>query len=383
MLLGYMDVQPAANGSGLKNVDTDEFMGLVDGRTLPIKFRIETGVIGNVAVQPLEATVEPGATQQFVAIVTDLHGNPIAADVVWSSSNENVATVDQTGLATAVAEGIATITATSDHIAAHGNTDGLRRGPVVGNVAVQPPEATIDQGTTHQFAAIVTDTDGNPMTADVVWSSSDENIATVDQTGLATAVAAGIATITATADGVAGTASLTVEAVVGNVTVQPLEATVDAGDTHQFVAIVTDLRGNPMVAQVVWRSSDENVATVDQTGLATAIAQGSATITATAGDISGTATLTVLRRRHRHVRGRGHTCALDATGIAFCWGLGGFGQLGNGGASDSPTPVAVAGGLTFATLGTGTNRTCAITRARRGLLLGQRTARRRHARRTA
>jgi alpha-tubulin suppressor-like RCC1 family protein len=365
VLLGYIDVQPASNGSGLKNVDTDEFMGLVDGRTLPIKFRIETGVIGNVTLQPLEATIEAGVTQQFVAIVTDLHGNPIAADVVWSTSNENVATVDQTGLATAVAEGIATITATSDRIAGTATLTVLRRGPVVGNVAVQPSEATIDQGTTHQFGAIVTDTDGNPMIADVVWSSSDENIATVDQTGLATAVAAGIATITATSDGVAGTASLTVEAVVGNVTVQPLEATVDAGNTHQFVAIVTDLRGNPMVAQVVWSSSDESVATVDQTGLATGVAEGSATITATADNVARTATLTVLGLGGTIIMsaGGGHTCALNATGIAFCWGLGGFGQLGNGGASDSPTPVAVAGGLTFATLGTGTNRTCAVTRA--------------------
>src|SRR5688572_12660513 len=44
VLLGYADVQPAANGSGLRNIDSNELMGLVDGRTLPIKFRIETGV---------------------------------------------------------------------------------------------------------------------------------------------------------------------------------------------------------------------------------------------------------------------------------------------------------------------------------------------------
>ena len=364
VLLGYVDVQPASNGSGLKNVDTDEFMGLVDGRTLPIKFRIETGVVGNVTIQPIEATVDAGATQQFVALVTDLHGNSIAAHVVWSSSNENVATVDPTGLATAVAEGVATITATSDRIRGTATLTVQRGGPVVGNVDVQPPATTIDQGTTHQFAAIVTDTDGNPMVADVVWSSSDENVATVDQTGLATAVSRGTVTITAMSAGVAGTASLTVTPVVGNVTVQPLEATVDAGETHQFTAIVTDLRGNPMVAQVVWRSSDESVATVDQTGLATAVAQGSATITATAGNMTGTAALTVLAAGGTIVMaaGGGHTCALDATGIAFCWGLGGFGQLGNGATSDSPTPVAVAGGLTFATLGTGTNRTCAVTR---------------------
>jgi alpha-tubulin suppressor-like RCC1 family protein len=280
VLLGYVDVQPAANGSGLKNIDSDEFMGLVDGRTLPIKFRIETGIVGSVDVEPLEATLDPGGAQQFVAVVRDLHGNVMSAHVVWSSSDENVATVDQTGLATAVAEGIATITATSDRIA--------------------------------------------------------------------------------------GTATLTVlGSIVGSVSVEPLEATADPGATQQFVAIVRDIHGNVINAAVVWSSSDENVATVDQTGLATAVADGIATITATSDGISGTATLTVLGSGTGGTvivsAGGGHTCALGATGMAFCWGLGTSGQLGNGAAVNSPTPVAVTGELTFAALGTGVGRTCGVT----------------------
>ena len=448
-LLGYMDVQPAANGSGLRNLDNNEFMGLVDGRTLPIKFRIETGVIGNVAIQPPEATVDEGTTQQLVAIVTDLHGDPIAAGVVWRSSNENAATIDQNGLVTGIAAGIATITATSDYMAAsatltveavvgnvtvqpseptidqgttqqleaivtdrHGNpmtadvvwsssdenvatvdqnglvtgiaagiatitatadgvagTTSLTVEAVVSKVTVQPSEATIDQDTRQQFVAIVTDLHGNPVTADVVWSSSDENVATVDQNGLVTGIAAGVATITATAEGVAGTASLTVKAVVGNVTVRPLEATVDEGETQQFIAIVTDRRGNPMTADLVWSSSDEDIATIDQTGLARARGDGNATITATAQGVTGTASLTVLGGFVVDAGG-GHTCALDANGIAFCWGLGTSGQLGNGARLTSMTPVAVAGGLTFATVGTGTDRSCGITRAHQAYCWG-------------
>jgi hypothetical protein len=114
--LGYADVQPVSNGSGLKNADTDEYIGLVDGRTLPIKLRIETDIVGHVGLQPVEATAEPGATQQFVAILRDLHGNLMSADVTWASSDEAVATVDQTGLATAIADGSATITATSERV---------------------------------------------------------------------------------------------------------------------------------------------------------------------------------------------------------------------------------------------------------------------------
>src|SRR5688572_9649198 len=115
-LLGYADVQPVSNGSGLKKIDTDEYIGLVDGRTLPIKFRIETGIVGRVEIQPAEATREPQETQQFVAILRDLHGNVMTHDVSWASSDAAVATVDPTGLATAIDDGSATITATSERI---------------------------------------------------------------------------------------------------------------------------------------------------------------------------------------------------------------------------------------------------------------------------
>lgn len=117
VLLGFADVQPVSNGSGLKNVDTGEYIGLVDGRTLPIKFRIETGIVGNVEVQPIEATVEPEATQQFIATRFDLRGNPMSGALSWASSDEAVATVDETGLATALADGVAIITATSERLA--------------------------------------------------------------------------------------------------------------------------------------------------------------------------------------------------------------------------------------------------------------------------
>ena len=172
VLLGYADVEPAANGSGLKNIDSDEFMGLVDGRTLPIKFRIETGVVGSIEVQPLEATLEPGGTQQYVAIVSDLHGNPMSADVVWSSSNESVAAVDQSGLATAVGEGTAIITATAEFVSGSATlTVEAPEEPVVTSIALEPVEATLEPGGTQQYVATISDQHGNPMSADLTWST--------------------------------------------------------------------------------------------------------------------------------------------------------------------------------------------------------------------
>ncbi|HEU0298951.1 MAG TPA: Ig-like domain-containing protein [Longimicrobium sp.] len=111
--LGHADVRIVANGSAAKNVNTAEYIPLVDGRTLPVKFRIDTGIPAAITVTPATATVEPGGTQQYTAVVTDLHGAVIAAPITWSSGATGIATVGASGLATGVAEGTAAITATS------------------------------------------------------------------------------------------------------------------------------------------------------------------------------------------------------------------------------------------------------------------------------
>lgn len=110
--LGYADVDVVSTGKELKNVDTQQYIPLQDDRTLPIKFRIETGIAGQVIVTPDSASIPAGGTQQFTATVLDLHGNPLACAVTWSSSNTAAATVDASGLATGVAPGSTTITAT-------------------------------------------------------------------------------------------------------------------------------------------------------------------------------------------------------------------------------------------------------------------------------
>ncbi|HEY7770310.1 Ig-like domain-containing protein [Longimicrobium sp.] len=112
--LGYADVDVVRTGKEKNDVDQTRFVPVIAGQTLPVKFRIETGIAGGVVVSPATASVAVGGTQQFTATVTDLHGNPIpGAPAAWSSSATAVATVDASGLATGRATGQATITATS------------------------------------------------------------------------------------------------------------------------------------------------------------------------------------------------------------------------------------------------------------------------------
>ncbi|HSU16257.1 beta strand repeat-containing protein [Longimicrobium sp.] len=110
--LGYADVDVVGAAKDLRNVDTGQYIALLDDRTLPIKFRIETGIVGQVVVSPASDSVNVGETKQFTATLLDLHGNPVTGPTVtWTSSNPAVATIDATGLATGVDAGTVTITA--------------------------------------------------------------------------------------------------------------------------------------------------------------------------------------------------------------------------------------------------------------------------------
>ena len=249
-----------------------------------------------VTVSPATAELAAlGATVQLSAEVRDQNGQVMTgATVSWVSSAAAVATVSATGLVSAVANGSATITATSG--SASGSAT-VTVAQVVSTVTVAPAEATIAAlGDTVRLAAEAFDANGQAVAgADFSWESSDEAVATVDATGLVTAVANGSATITATSGSASASATVTVAQVVSTVTVTPATASLAAlGDTVRLSAELLDANGQAVAGvDFSWESSDEAVATVDATGLVTAVANGSATITATAGDASGTSEITV------------------------------------------------------------------------------------------
>lgn len=165
--LGYADVDVVSTGKELKNVDTQQYIPLQDDRTLPIKFRIETGIAAQVIVTPDSAAIPVGGTQQFTATVLDLHGNPLAASVTWSSSAPAVATVDGTGLATGVSVGSTTITATAQ--AASGSATLVVFNPNTPPVAQADTFEAIGNVTVPVAApgVLANDTDGesNPLSA--------------------------------------------------------------------------------------------------------------------------------------------------------------------------------------------------------------------------
>ena len=255
-------------------------------------------VVSAVAVSPAADTLAAlGDTVRFLAKATDANGNVVAAaEFSWSSSDARVVAVDGSGLVTAAANGEATITATAGGVA---GSAVVTVAQVVSAVAVSPAADTLAAlGDTVRFLAKATDANGNVVAAaEFSWSSSDARVAAVDGSGLVTAAANGEATITATAGSASGSAAVTVAQSVRAVSVSPAAATLVAfGDTVRLVAEATDANGHAVVgAGFSWTSSDTVVARVDDSGLVTGVDEGTATITANAGDATGAAVVNVMQ----------------------------------------------------------------------------------------
>jgi len=163
------------------------------------------------------SSVAVNATTQATAVTRDASNNVLTGRVIsWSSSDITVATVDGGGLVTAKKIGTATITATSETKSGSAAVTVVAAtapsGPAaVATVTVSLAGSSIPDNTSTQATAVLRDTGGNVLTGRVViWSSSQNSIATVDGGGLITAKKVGSSVITATSETKSGSASLIV-----------------------------------------------------------------------------------------------------------------------------------------------------------------------------
>lgn len=302
------------------------------------------GVDINSIGLPPNVVMEKGETQQLeIEYGTDdkAEQEKIAEaasklTIEWTSSDEEVVTVDATGLITAVGAGEADVTASAKDVNISSTTHVK---VVITPTGVEAPEAlelvTNGENSKNLDAKIVPE---DATEVKLAYTSSDESVATVDENGLVTAVADGECTITtyvvadapataetatqeaaavvtdeetptegknseATADsetvtvpdnldsafgvvpdGLSATTKVTVTTKVEKIELDKTEGILNVGNTVTITATVAPEEAtNPAVT---WSSSDESVATVDETGKVTAVAAGNATITATSEDDS-------------------------------------------------------------------------------------------------
>jgi PGF-pre-PGF domain-containing protein len=260
-----------------------------------------SGLIDAVAVSPSEITLDVDNTWQFTATAFDLEGNITSdAPVIWTSCDESVGTIDETGLFTAVCGGTTTITASVDGISETGTATVTVRSacPVPSRIVISPSAFTIAPANSLQLTETVYDQYGCVMPdAVVVWESSDPKIGYIGPCGLFGPNEAGEVTITASVDGISGSACVTVGPPLpypARVKVDPVTTALAPGETQEFIATVFDDSDNEMDwVRVAWLCSDPEVGTLDRAGLFAAFAEGSAEVKALAGDVEGTAAVTV------------------------------------------------------------------------------------------
>ncbi len=259
-------------------------------------------VLTTVLVSPGQSTIPEGGVALLNATGFDQNGQVMSVGSwSWTSSNNSVATVNQNGLVTALSNGSTTVTAVSQGVSGAANVSVTTAAPIIDWVVVTPETTTVDEGAAEQLEVHVFDIYGNQVQGvDVSWVSSNPAIAGVSQDGSVLGNEAGSATVSASVDGVTGSAAIVVNGddpeppAVDEIVVTPATSTLTVGASIDFSATVYDTEGNVMTGEsVTWSSSNSSVVSVNGGGAGQAVSEGVATVSATIGSVSGSASVIV------------------------------------------------------------------------------------------
>ena len=249
-----------------------------------------------ITINPQNVAMPLGTVQQFTATGTYSDGSTqdLTQTATWTSSSS--ATTVSAGLVTAAALGTSTIQANfgSQSISATVTVGS----PALVSLSVTPSTAIVALGLSQQYQVTGTYTDGSTqnLTSAATWSVVPQTSASANSAGLITGIAQGSITITASYGGFDGVSTLTVGPPnLVSISVSPGAASVAVGINQQFIAtgMYADGSTQNLTSSVTWTSSSNTVSTISATGLATSLANGTATISASSGSVTGSATLTV------------------------------------------------------------------------------------------
>ncbi len=253
-----------------------------NGATAYCKLTVLEAVTG-LEITPGKATMDVGEKLQLYTEFTPATASNTA--VYWSSSDEDIATVDKDGEVTAKQGGLVVIQCQSDD----GGYNAVCIITVIEEVTeikITPEQYKLGLGKTFQLKAEITNSTATAK--DIEWFSSDESVCTVDQNGKIKGISLGYATITAMAlDGsdVEATCEVRVVTEVTGMTMNYTSITLIQGNTFQLEAAIRPADATYKTPS--WKSDNAEIAMVDDDGVVTAISPGTAWITAEARDSSG------------------------------------------------------------------------------------------------
>lgn len=244
--------------------------------------------VSSIAISQPNAEMETGESLSLKATVSP--SNATYDGLTWTSTNPKVATVSNSGLVTAIAEGNTTITVMAGGKTASCSITVLKGYVAVSLVSLNMTSLELVEGDTETLTATVLPDDATDKT--VSWSSSNTGVATV-QDGTITAVKEGEVVIIAKAGEKTASCKVSVQKkviAVESIELNKNELSLFVGESETLIATVKP--EDATYPSVSWTSSDEKVATVDN-GIICAVSEGITTIEAKAGDQFATCSVSV------------------------------------------------------------------------------------------
>ena len=299
-----VSIETGAVNPGLafgENVGTTEISAQFDGQTGKTNATVTDAELVSLVISPELTSIPVGTTQQYnlQGIYTDSSTRDLTNQATWQSSDNAMASISNAALATGNLQGSVTITADVKGKTATATLNVTEA--VITRLEVDPKAVVIAKGTSTQLTATAyyTDLSSNIVTTLATWTSDDSSIASVGNAatgGFVTGVEKGSTVIEVRFDGMSDTATVEVtDAELVNVEIAPKTVSVPSGLTTQFelVANYTDKSKITVTSTADWTATTPTIASVDNTGLATANSKGVTQITGTFGGMSDTAEITV------------------------------------------------------------------------------------------
>ena len=242
----------------------------------------------NIRMNISQATIQSGGQYQLSAIITPADASK---SLRWTSSNPNVAIVDNNGLVTGRSSGTSTITCTTTDGSNISASCTITVAQLITSISMQ---GSLEMNTGNTYRLSVSISPASATGKSLKWNSSNGNVATVSSDGTVTAKSPGTANITCvTTDGSkkSATCTVTVKQGVTGITLNKTSATIGVGNSTQLTANVSP--SNATNKSVKWNSSNTGVATVNGNGQVTGLGVGTTTITCRSSDGNATASCTV------------------------------------------------------------------------------------------
>jgi hypothetical protein len=287
-----------ATGSGaVTNINAT--LGSVTGSA---QLNVTPATLASISVTPANGVLAPASSLLYTAVGTFSDGTTQGLSLVanWSTSSPSVATIAQYGLATGQSAGTAVITASVGAVSGTANL--IVESSALNEIDISPSNPSVPQQISTNLTALGKFADGSTqnLTTVVTWTSSSASVATVSNAGglkgIVTGETPGTSTIGAVFAGQVGSTTLQVtNATLTALAIVPTSPSIALGTSQYLAAKGTFSDGSVMdlSTQVVWTSSNANVAVINTQGLASSVSSGTTTITASLNGVNTTAALTV------------------------------------------------------------------------------------------